>query len=146
MIAGGFGADTVIGGTGDDVLTGSAFGDLLFGDDGDDFINGGFGYDQVNGGGGADVFYHLGIFNHGADFIQDYGSAEGDVLVFGNMNAAREQFQINEAFTPNAGANDVAEAFVVYRPTGQIMWALIEGMEQEQINLRIGGDTFDLLG
>lgn len=146
VIAGGFGADTVIGGTGNDTVTGSAFGDLLFGSDGDDFINGGFGFDQANGGAGADVFYHLGVAGHGTDFIQDFGSAEGDVLVFGNRNATRDQFQINDAFTANAGADDVAEAFVIYRPTGQIVWALIDGMEQDQINLRIGSDTFDLLG
>lgn len=144
-ITGGFGGDTVIGGIGDDVLTGSALGDVLFGGDGEDFINGGFGYDRVNGGSGADEFYHLGIFDHGSDWIQDYGAAEGDVLVFGNADATRAQFQINTAATPNAGLNDVEEAFVVYRPTGQIIWALIDGAGQDEINLRIGGDVFDLM-
>ena len=144
-IAGGFGADTVIGGTGNDTLTGSAFGDLLVGGDGDDFVNGGFGFDRVNGGDGADVFYHLGIADHGSDWIQDFTHAQGDVLVFGNGTATRSQFQINEAFTAGAGADDVAEAFVVYRPTGQIIWALVDGAGQDEITLRIGGDTFDLM-
>ncbi|MCX7568022.1 calcium-binding protein [Sulfitobacter sp. F26169L] len=145
VIAGGFGGDTVIGGTGNDTITGSALGDMLFGSDGNDFINGGFGYDQVNGGAGADAFYHLGIADHGSDWIQDYAAMDGDTLVFGNTNATRAQFQINEAFKENAGADDVAEAFVIYRPTGQIMWALIDGMGQDEINLRIGGETFDLM-
>ena len=35
--------------------------------------------------------------------------------------------------------------FVIYRPTGQILWTLIDGAGQSEINLRIGTDTFDLL-
>ncbi|MEP3634400.1 MAG: calcium-binding protein, partial [Shimia thalassica] len=68
-IAGGFGADTVIGGTGHDTLTGSAFADQMFGGDGDDFVNGGFGHDLLNGGAGADRFYHIGIADHGSDWV-----------------------------------------------------------------------------
>ncbi|WP_052249760.1 calcium-binding protein [Tateyamaria sp. ANG-S1] len=143
-IAGGFGADTVIGGAGDDTLTGSAFGDLIFGSDGFDFINGGFGSDRVNGGADGDRFFHLGIADHGSDWIQDYNAAEGDVLVYGG-NATRDQFQVNVTNTANAGADDVDEAFVIYRPTGQILWALVDGDGQSEINIRIGGQEFDLL-
>ncbi|MEQ9696029.1 calcium-binding protein, partial [Shimia sp. SDUM112013] len=71
-IEGGFGADTVIGGAGNDILTGSAWSDLIFGGDGDDFVNGGWGHDRVNGGAGADRFFHIGIRDHGSDWIQDY--------------------------------------------------------------------------
>ncbi|UWQ19649.1 calcium-binding protein [Jannaschia sp. M317] len=142
-IAGGFGADTVIGGVGNDTLTGSAFGDVIFGGDGMDFINGGFGSDRVNGGVDADTFFHLGIADHGSDWIQDYNGAEGDVLVYGG-NATRDQFQINTTTTPTAGADDVAEAFVIYRPTGQILWALVDGDGQAEINLRLNGQVFDL--
>ncbi|KIN70392.1 RTX toxin/Ca2+-binding protein [Sulfitobacter donghicola DSW-25 = KCTC 12864 = JCM 14565] len=145
-IAGSFGADTVIGGEGDDQLTGSAFGDLLFGSGGDDFINGGFGSDLVNGGNGADEFFHIGIANHGSDWIQDYDAAQGDVLVFGNEDATGAQFQINEAVTEGSGADDVSEAFVIYRPTGQIMWALVDGMGQDSINIQIDGQLYDLVG
>jgi Ca2+-binding RTX toxin-like protein len=145
-IAGGFGADTVIGGTGHDVITGSAFGDMMFGSGGDDFINGGFGSDLVNGGNGADEFFHIGIANHGSDWIQDYDAAEGDVLVFGNTSATADQFQINVTTTEGAGGDGVEEAFVIYRPTGQIMWALVDGAGQDDINLQIGGDVFDLTG
>ncbi len=145
VVSGGFGGDTVIGGTGNDSITGSALGDLLFGSDGDDFINGGFGYDRVNGGAGADGFFHLGIADHGSDWIQDYASADGDTLVFGVGSATANQFQINTTVTEGAGDRGVGEAFVIYRPTGQIMWALIDGAGQDQINLQIGGDVFDLM-
>ncbi|WP_299567979.1 calcium-binding protein [uncultured Sulfitobacter sp.] len=144
VIAGGFGGDTIVGGTGDDMLSGGALGDVLFGSDGDDFINGGFGYDRVNGGGGADEFFHLGIFDHGSDWVQDYNAAAGDVLVFGDTDATRTQFQINTTTTPSAGANDVQESFVVHRPTGQIIWALVDGDNQDEINLQIGSEVFDL--
>ncbi|MFC3616177.1 hypothetical protein ACFORG_20745, partial [Lutimaribacter marinistellae] len=87
-ISGGFGTDTVIGGSGDDVLTGEAWSDLLFGNGGNDFVNGGFGYDRVNGGDGTDRFFHLGIADHGSDWVQDYDATEGDVLVFGQAATA----------------------------------------------------------
>ncbi|WP_299558429.1 hypothetical protein [uncultured Sulfitobacter sp.] len=154
-IEGGFGADTVQGQDGDDVLTGSAFGDNAFGGDGDDFINGGFGNDLLNGGHGADEFFHIGggpqqMRGHGSDWIQDFDAAEGDVLVFGGT-ASVEQFQVNFTHTANlqtgerSGEDNVEEAFVIYRPTGQILWALVDGAAQDEINLMIQGDSFDLL-
>ncbi len=149
-MAGGFGADTVIGGVGNDVMTGSAWGDELFGGDGNDFLNGGFGHDRVNGGAGADKFYHLGIFDHGSDWIQDYTAADGDVLVFGNASATAADFQVNLAHTADgagvrSGDANVQEAFVIYRPTGQIMWALVDGDAQAEINIQIAGVVTDLL-
>ncbi|SEM80074.1 hypothetical protein [Palleronia pelagia] len=142
-IEGGFGVDTVIGNGGNDTLTGSAFSDLIFGGDGFDFINGGFGSDRVNGGTGADRFFHVGVFGHGSDWIQDYSAAEGDLLVYGGT-ATRSQFQVNVTTTPTAGADAVQEAFVIYRPTGQILWALVDGDGQDAINLSLGGQVFDL--
>ncbi|MDO6482678.1 calcium-binding protein [Shimia thalassica] len=149
-IAGGFGADTVIGGTGNDTLTGSAFADQMFGSDGDDFVNGGFGHDLLNGGAGADRFYHIGIADHGSDWVQDYDAAAGDILQFGIASATRSQFQINTTHTSTtagerSGDDATEEAFVIYRPTGQIMWALVDGAGQSSINLQIGGEVFDLL-
>jgi Ca2+-binding RTX toxin-like protein len=144
-VEGGFGVDEIIGQGGNDVLTGSAFSDLIFGGDGNDFINGGFGSDRVNGGAGADRFYHLGIADHGSDWIQDYSAAEGDVLVWGGGAATRAQFQVNTTQTAGAGAAGVDEAFVIYRPTGQILWALVDGGAQGAINLQIGTQVFDLL-
>jgi Ca2+-binding RTX toxin-like protein len=144
-IEGGFGVDTIEGQAGDDVLTGSAFSDLVFGGDGNDFVNGGFGSDRVNGGAGADRFYHLGIADHGSDWIQDYSAADGDRLLFGGAGATRAQFQVNLTETAGAGAAGVDEAFVIYRPTGQILWALVDGGAQASINLQIGGQVFDLM-
>ncbi|MCV2891208.1 hypothetical protein OE747_23045, partial [Ruegeria sp. XHP0148] len=116
---------------------------------GNDFVNGGFGSDRINGGSGADKFFHIGVFGHGNDWVQDYNAAEGDVLLFGNAAATRGQFQVNFAHTENdvgerSGNDDVQEAFVIYRPTGQIMWALVDGAGQGSINLQIGSDVFDL--
>jgi len=145
LLSGDAGADTLIGGTGNDTLSGGSLGDMLMGGDGDDFLNGGFGFDRLNGGLGADVFFHLGVADHGSDWIQDYSAAQGDVLQVGIAGATRADFQINQALTPGAGAADVAEAFVIYRPTGQILFALVDGMGQDQINLRIGETVFDLL-
>ncbi len=144
-IEGGFGVDEIVGQAGDDVLSGGAWSDLIFGGEGSDFINGGFGHDRVNGGADADRFFHLGIFDHGSDWIQDFAHAEGDRLVFGNASATADQFQVNIAETPNAGQAGVAEAFVIYRPTGQILWALVDGAEQESLMIQIGGELGDLL-
>jgi len=59
-------------------------------------------------------------------------------------------FQVNLAHTENdagerSGDDAVQEAFVIYKPTGQIMWALVDGGGQSEINIRIEGETFDLL-
>ncbi|MCV2891242.1 Calx-beta domain-containing protein [Ruegeria aquimaris] len=149
-IAGGFGVDEIQGQDGNDVITGSAFSDLIFGGAGNDFVNGGFGSDRINGGSGADKFFHVGVLGHGNDWVQDYNAAEGDVLLFGNASATRDQFQVNFNHTQNAageraGDDAVQEAFVIYRPTGQIMWALVDGEGQGSINLQIGSEVFDLL-
>jgi len=144
QIEGGFGADTLIGGAGNDSLSGSALGDVLFGGDGDDFLNGGFGFDRLNGGTGADRFFHLGIAAHGSDWVQDFNDAEGDMLVFGGAGATRSQFQVNFASTAGAGDADVQEAFVIYRPTGQIVWALVDGAGQDALHINIGGVIYDL--
>ncbi|ETX26649.1 calcium-binding protein [Roseivivax isoporae] len=144
-MAGGYGADTVIGGTGDDVITGSAFGDLIFGSDGMDFVNGGFGNDLVNGGAGADRFYHEGVEGHGSDWIQDFSDAEGDRMIWGGGVATAAQFQVNFASTARAGDAGVEEAFVIYRPTGQILWALVDGAGEDSLMLQIEGASYDLL-
>lgn len=150
-IAGGFGVDELFGQGGDDVITGSAFSDLVFGGDGDDFVNGGFGFDRINGGDGGDKFFHAGVEGHGSDWIQDFVSADGDVLLFGIRSATADQFQVNYTHTSSpdgerSGDDDVEEAFVIYKPTGQIIWALVDGAGQEEINLQIAisTDTFDI--
>lgn len=152
-ITGGFGADMVIGGSGDDVLTGAAFSDELFGGDGMDFINGGYGHDRLYGGADADRFFHLGIRDHGSDWIQDYDATEGDTLVFGVGSVSVDDFRVNFAHTADAagersGDDNVQEAFVIYQHAGQpsqTMWALVDGGGQGSINIVIGGTAYDLL-
>ena len=144
-IDGGFGVDTVIGGNGNDVLSGGAFSDVVFGGNGNDFINGGFGSDRLNGGEGADQFFHIGVEGHGSDWIQDFSNTQDDILVFGNTAASIDDFQVNFAETDGAGDSGTHEAFVIYKPTGQIMWALVDGGDQDQIHLRIDGTDYDLL-
>ena len=145
-VLGDFGSDTVVGNDGNDLIGGGAGSDLMFGNAGNDTLNGGFGFDRMNGGAGADSFFHAGVAGHASDWIQDYNAAEGDVLVVGLAGATRAQFQINTNFTPSAGAAGVAESFIVYRPTGQILWALVDGDGQSSINVNIGGQVFDLMG
>jgi Ca2+-binding RTX toxin-like protein len=139
---GGTGSDTLIGHAGDDLITGGPGSDLIFGGPGDEFINGGFGSDRINGGAGADRFFHALDPGHGSDWIQDF--AAEDALVAPNGSSAAD-FQVNRANTPGAGAADVDEAFVIYRPTGQILWALVDGAALPAITLRIDEVPFDLL-
>lgn len=153
LIIGGLGADDLFGQTGEDVIAGGAWSDLLFGGDGDDFLNGGFGHDRVNGGAGADMFFHAGMRGHGTDWIQDYDDLEGDVLLFGDPGAVVEEFQVRITHAESwdgdrPGDYDIAEAFIVHQPTGQIAWALVDGAALDQIWLKIpdGGGTYDLMG
>ncbi len=82
--------------------------------------------------------------DHGSDWVQDYSAADGDVLQFGQAGSV-DDFQVNIIETPDAGTAGVAEAFVIYRPTGQILWALVDGAAQSQITLLMGGVEYDLL-
>lgn len=141
---GGFGADELVGQNGNDELTGGALSDVLFGGAGTDFLNGGFGSDRLNGGPNNDWFFHLGVADHGSDWIQDYSSMESDALIFGGTGSI-DQFQVNFANTAGAGRSDVDDAFVIYRPTGQILWALVDGEAESRVLLSIGGNVYDLL-
>ncbi|WP_282157125.1 calcium-binding protein [Shimia thalassica] len=144
-LEGGFGSDTVIGGAGHDHVNGSAWSDMLFGGGGDDFVNGGFGHDSLNGGAGADTFFHLGTADHGSDWIQDFDDAEGDILVFGDVSATADDFQVNYAHRDFSGSDFVDEAFIIYRPTGQIIWALVDGGAQASIQLQIAGQRANIV-
>lgn len=146
-MSGGTGADTLAGQQDNDTLAGGQGSDLIFGNDGDDYINGGYGYDRLNGGAGADSFVLHWDQGHATDWVQDYAAAEGDRLVFlpRGPSVSPADFQVNYAHTPGAGDAEVAEAFIIFRPTGQIRWALVDGAGQDSITLSIGGQVFDLL-
>ena len=150
-VTGSLGADTVVGNAGADVLAGGGGSDMLSGNDGADYVNGGFGFDRINGGAAADMFFHQGIADHGSDWIQDYRAFDGDLLIAGIAAATAGQFQVNHAHSASAdgvraGSAMVAEAFVIYRPTGQILWALVDGAGQDAIHVQIGRLSYDLLG
>lgn len=138
------GADTLAGGAGDDAVSGGAGSDFIFGADGFDFINGGWGNDRLNGGNHGDVFFHAGVAGHGLDWIQDYDVAEGDVLSFGIATASETDFIVTTADS-EAGNGSIDEAFVTFSPTGQVIWALVDGAAQSQIIVEIGGVQYDLL-
>jgi hypothetical protein len=144
-LTGDAGADTLAGQDGDDVLAGGAGGDLLFGNAGADVLRGGAGQDRLHGGAGADAFLSLGPAGDGPDWVADLAAAEGDTLVFLGAGATAADFQVNIAATPGAGDAGVDEVFVIHRPTGAIVWALVDGAGQDSITLRIGGEVFDLL-
>ncbi|RSK32814.1 calcium-binding protein [Rhodovulum iodosum] len=147
VLAGGAGADHLYGQQGSDTISGGALSDVVEGGAGDDFVTGGFGHDRISGGAGADRFYHLGVDAHGVDWLRDFSSLEGDRLVFGQAGAAAEDFVVHFAATEGAGAADVDEALISYRPTGQTLWVLIDGAAQDALTLQIAGsgDLFDLL-
>lgn len=145
ILGGGSGNDTMIGSSGRDQLTGGTGADQLFGGVEADWLNGGWGFDTLTGGGGADVFYHLGVAGHGSDSVMDYNAAEGDVLVYGNAFATQGDFRVQFAASPLLGDPATADAFIVNWRTGQIVWVLADGSEQENIWLRVAGQTFDLL-
>jgi len=50
-------------------------------------------------------------------------------------NLRRRSCTDRERRTESAGAVGIAEAFVIYRPTGQILWALVDGAGQDSILL-----------
>ncbi|MYM56285.1 calcium-binding protein [Thalassovita mangrovi] len=149
-MAGNHGSDSLDGGQGGDILYGGDGSDLLLGEAGDDSLWGGGGADTLEGGSGADSFCYVGRENEGSDWILDYDAAEGDVLVFydtgADPNGAHiDQFQVNFEETAGSGQAGVQEAFVIYRPTGEILWALVDGAAQDSINLQIGSHVYDLL-
>ncbi|MDE3081765.1 MAG: hypothetical protein KGI94_17230, partial [Paracoccaceae bacterium] len=139
IVIGGFGGDRLIGNDGNDTLTGGPQSDVIFGGPGDDFLNGGFANDKLIGGPGADVFFHGSKPGNGTDWIKDYSAAEGDRLMFGDPRVHASDFMVNFGNTPHAGAPNVAEAFVIYEPTHQIIWALVDGAAQSHIELQIAG-------
>lgn len=144
-IHGGRQNDTLSGAGGDDVLGGQGGSDHLSGGAGDDFLNGGWGgLDRLSGGTGADRFFHAGQAGHGSDWVGDADFAEGDRLVFGAA-AEADQFLLSHAVTPEAGDGAIAEAFVTWRPTGQILWALTDGAALDTLIIRADGHEFDLL-
>jgi hypothetical protein len=101
QIAGGNGNDRADGNAGDDTLIGQDGADDLRGDAGDDFIYGGNGADELFGGADADTFEFRATSEsptlQGADHIQDFNLADGDVIRVATIDAD-ETIAGNQAF------------------------------------------------
>ncbi len=136
LLRGGAGRDSLMGGTGSDVLNGGA---------GRDWLDGGLGNDTLIGGAGADEFYHAGTGGQGSDWIKDYDSAAGDVLVFGIAGAQKADFAVSFSTAPGAGHAKVAEAYITYLPTGKLIWVLVDGAHDDAIMVQSSSSSFDLL-
>lgn len=152
QILGQTGSDFLSGGNGSDVLSGGSHADVLLGGEGFDFLNGGWGFDRLNGGAGADRFYHSGNIHHGTDWVDDYSASEDDVFEFpgfagtgGHFQADEDDFVVHFTITHGAGNDETAEAFIGYIPTGQILWAVVDGADESELILRVGMGEFDLL-
>jgi serralysin len=138
------GADTLNGGSGNDTLTCGAWSDVLSGGAGNDLLDGGPGHDRETGGAGADRFVHDLSDTIGGDWIADYSAPQGDVLVFTGATATAQDFSVRTV-AAGAGSAAVDEVEIVYAPTGQVLWTLIDGAAQSQIWVQSGGHGFDLL-
>lgn len=108
-------------------------------------MNGGFGSDRLTLGAVPDRFFHAGVAGRGSDFAREDRAAEGDVLLRGGGAATAGRFQVDLGAVPGAGAAGVDEAFVICRPSGQILRALVDGGAQGRIDPGLGGQVFDLL-
>ena len=145
-LIGGAGRDQLYGLIGNDLMSGDAGSDRLSGGDGFDFIDGGLGGDILSGGAGGDRFYHAGVASHSSDWVLDYTAPAGDVLHMGLAGATRDQFEVIFSTTNSMGGSvDVDDAFVIYKPTGQALWMLVDGAGQNQINVVISNVVYDLL-
>ncbi|MGD9916413.1 MAG: hypothetical protein AB7U46_00205 [Paenirhodobacter sp.] len=151
VISGGLGADTIRGDAGNDTLTGDGGNDLIIGGTGADRIDGGDGNDTIygsaendtlTGGAGNDRFYHNGDAATGTDWVTDYTASE-DELVFNMRGANVNDLAVEWHETDGSSAS--AEAYVVYEPTGQVLWVLVDAEPQEHIWVSIGGYDYDLL-
>lgn len=124
QLEGGIGEDCLFGGGGADTLTGGWGKDVLFGDEGDDVLDGGVGADLLEGGAGSDRFIHTGNAGDGTDWIIDFVSNAGDVLVFTGTGATLADFSITAEQRARLWvvADDVW--VVSHIPTGRQLWVL----------------------
>lgn len=146
QLDGGDSDDCLLGGAGADTLMGGAGQDVLFGDDGADILEGGAGNDLLEGGLGGDRFQHSGNAGDGTDWIIDFISNSGDVLVFTGAGASLADFSITAAQRARLwiAADDVW--LVTHIPTRRQLWVL-ENSENTitDVDISINTMIFDLL-
>ncbi len=81
-------------------------GNTLDGGAGDDFLLGGRGDDTLIGGSGADVF----VFSGGQDVIEDFNSAEGDIIRLGWLDGRSEtQFAKLQGLMTESGGDTIID-------------------------------------
>ncbi len=145
-IYGGAGEDCLFGGAFTDILYGGADADLLEGGNGTDQLDGGAGDDLLAGGNGADSFVHNGTQNSGTDWILDFTSGNGDVLVFSGAGATLGEFAITASTRARLWVTSEPVLIVTHLPTGRELWVLEnQGDAITDVDISIGGVVFDLL-
>ncbi len=143
---GGAGEDCLFGGTNADALYGGLGADLLEGGNGADWLDGGQGSDLVAGGSGNDSFVHDGTSAGGSDWILDYTSGSGDVLVFTGAGANLSQFDITEETRARLWKTGEQVWVVTHIPTGRALWVLEnQGSAITDVDIQINGVVYDLL-
>ncbi|WP_444455684.1 hypothetical protein ACTTAI_01550 [Rhodobacter capsulatus] len=125
---GGPGNDTLRGGSGADLLKGGAGSDVLYGD-GDN--------DTLTGGPGNDLFLHDGRKAWGTDWITDYTAQ--DTLVFLGQAAKLSSFGLR--WVTLGGDDAVRDVQILYRPTGEAIWTVIDAESLDRLALRIDDTT-----
>lgn len=124
-------------------MDGGAGNDRLHGRAGADLLEGGSGTDTLTGGYGADQFI-LRRLSDGADLVTDYSAEDGGTLVLTVSALAPDDLQLRLVALPGIGASAVAEAQILYRPTGQVLFTLQDGAAMADIFVRMGAVTYDL--
>ncbi len=127
LIQGGTGLDTAYGGNANDTLWGQGDADFLFGGAGADFLSGDAGADTLTGGPEGDVFYSAGTAGLGADLVQDYSNAQGDILRIGIAGLVAGNFTVTYATAKGVGLDSVAEAYIRLNATGEVIWIVADG-------------------
>ena len=92
LLSGGDGDDILNARAGDDRIEGGAGIDQILGGPGSDILDGGGERDILTGGSGSDVFFYAFTASStpaaaGRDIIQDFSSAEGDVIWLASIDA-----------------------------------------------------------
>lgn len=138
-----------MGKAGNDTHSGGYGRDKIYGGLGNDMLVGGGGTDLLHGGPGADKFFRNAQSGNGTDIVLDFDNTEYDSLVF-STGARRNDFRIvilhaDDASGGRMGSGNIREVRVVYTPTGETAWTLVEGAGVGAYHLSIPRSTFDLM-
>jgi len=136
--------DRLYGDAGTNWIEGGGGNDWLFGRDGNDRLDGGAGMDRLIGGRGADTFV-LRRLSEAGDVISDYDPAAGDALAITVAGLQRADLAVRVQAVAGQGAAGTPEALILHRPSGQVLFTLVDAGRLDDIFLRIGSVSYDLL-